>query len=179
MARLIAGESYDPNASLPSDREPFPKGDYPVELIETDVVPTKKGDGQLLKYTAQVVDGEHKDRRVWGQMNLINPNAQAQDIGQREFRALREVTGVPNPDDTEELHYKQFLAAIDVEPAKGEFKAKNSINWGRTVKLAGGGAAPTAANDNEPQQQAATAKPAANDNKPAGTAKRPWAKKAA
>jgi hypothetical protein len=166
--------AYNPEAELPSDRDPFAGGTYPLELTETDVVPTKAGTGQLFKFTAQVADGEHKGRLVWGQMNLQNQNPTAQEIGQSEFAALRAATGVLNPEDTQDFHYKLFQAVVEIEPAKGDYKAKNQINWRKTAKLADGGdvpqgkSAPEAANDN---------RPAANDNKPAHAAKRPWASK--
>lgn len=169
MASL--NNAYDPNAALPSDRDPIPAATYPLELTESDIVPNSKGTGTLLKFTATVTDGEHKGRLIWGQMNLENSNQTAQEIGQSEFRALREVTGVLSPDDTEELHFKQFMAVVDVEPAKGEYKAKNKINWRKTVKLLeGGDAAPstTQANDN---------KPAATTKTTAAPAKRPWGNK--
>jgi hypothetical protein len=161
--------AFDPDAPLPSDREPFAAGTYPLELTETDVVPTKAGTGQLFKFTAQVTDGEHKGRLIWGQMNLQNQNPTAQEIGQSEFRALREATGVLSPNDTEDFHYKAFTAAVIIEPAKGEYKAKNAINWRATAKLAGAIETAKPANDN---------KPAANDNTAAPkAAARPWGKK--
>lgn len=169
MASLV--NAYDPEAALPSDRDPFPANTYPLELTESDVVPTKAGTGQLFKFTAQVTDGDHKGRLVWGQMNLQNANPTAQEIGQSEFRALREVTGVLAPDDTQDLHFKQFMAVVDIEPAKGDYKAKNQINWRKTAKLLEGG-------DQTPAGKSApTAAPAAKATTAAPAAKRPWGKK--
>lgn len=167
MASL--NNAYNPDAPLPSDRDPIPASTYPVEITESDIVPTKSGSGTLLKFTAAVTDGKYKGRLIWGQMNLENSNPTAQEIGQSEFRALREVTGVLSPDDTEELHFKQFNAVVYVEPAKGEYRAKNQINWRKTVKLLeGGDAIPSKpANDNTPAQTTKTTAPA----------KRPWGKK--
>lgn len=170
MASLTG--AYDPDAALPSDRDPIPAGNYSIELTESDVVPTKNGKGQLFKYTAKVLEGEHEGRSIWGQMNLQNENAIAQEIGQGEFAALRQMTGVPNPEDTQDLHFKAFTAVVIVEPAKGEYKAKNAIKWAATIKLAEGG------NDNAPPAEKAPATKTKEETKPA-TAKRPWAKKAA
>lgn len=171
---------YDPDAELPQDREMLDAGTYKVELTESDVVPTKNGKGQLFKYTASVVDGDAKGRLIWGQMNLENENATAQDIGQKEFKALRVVTGVQDPEDTQDLHYKQFDAVVKVEPAKGEFKAKNAIDWAKTVKVFNGeevGTPPAGKDETTPPVKAA------NDNKPAantsGKKSTPWGKKAA
>lgn len=180
---------YDENAEVAGDFEVFEAGVYPTQLIESDIAPTSAGTGKLFKYKAEIVDGEHKGRLVFGQMNLQNPNATATKIGQGEFAALRLVTGVASPEDTADLHFKAFEAAIEIEPAKTDkgktYKARNVINWGKTAKLFQGEdvtvAAPAAANDN-----VAGAAPA-NDNKPAAAVKpKPaaggkgaWPKKAA
>lgn len=177
MASL--NNAYNPDAPLPSDRDPIPADTYPVEITESDIAATSSGSGTLLKFTASVTDGDHKGRLIWGQLNLENSNAQAQEIGQSEFRALREVTGVLSPNDTEELHYKQFNAVIEIVPeSKGKdgktYKAKNQINWRKTVKLLEGG-------DQTPAGKSEPTKTAANDNAAttkAAPAKRPWGKKA-
>lgn len=167
---------YDENAALPSDRDPFPAGVYPIQVIESDVGPTKNGKGTILKFKAEVIDGEHKGRLVFGQMNLQNENATAMEIGQSEFRALREVTGVLAPDDTQDLHFKQFQAHIEIEPAKGEFKAKNQIHWRKTVKLLEDGAP---AGSPPAGKGEVKSEPAKTESKPAaGAARRPWKKAA-
>lgn len=181
---------YDQEDALPSDFEAFDSGVYPLQLIESDIAPTTAGTGKLFKYKSEIIDGEHKGRLIFGQINLQNPNDTAQRIGKGEFAALRLVTGVPNPDDTTELHFKQFDAVVEIEPESKDkktgktYKARNVINWGKTAKLFQGEdvtVAPTAANDN-----VAGAAPA-NDNKPAAAVKpKPatggkgaWPKKAA
>lgn len=168
---------YDPDAGVPGDFEVFEAGNYPMELVESDIVATKAGTGKLLKYKLRITQGDLEDRLIFGQMNLQNPNPIATKIGQEEFRALREVVGVLEPEDTQDLHFKEFIGVVKVTPAKGEYKAKNEINWGATYKLHAGEDAekpkPVAANDN-----AAPAKPA-NDNKPKSTAKAPWPRKEA
>lgn len=135
-----------------------------MEFTETDIVATKAGTGKLLKYKLRITQGDLEDRLVFGQCNLQNPNPVATKIGQEEFRAMREVTGVLEPDDTQDLHFKEFIGYVKVTPAKGDYDAKNEIDWGKTYKIHSEGidsVKPVAANDNSP------GKAPANDNKPA------------
>jgi hypothetical protein len=174
----LEGE-YDPDAAPAGNTDPFPEGEYEMELTESDVVPTKAGNGKLLKYTARVVSGDFESRLVWGQINLQNTNPQAQEIGQREFSALRHAVGVLAPNDTQDLHFRAFKAKVVVEPAKTvngkDYGPRNSIK--RFIYEEDG-------NTSAPPPPATKA--AANDNKPAATkitaapataAKRPWASK--
>lgn len=173
----LQGE-FDPEAEPSSDREPFAGGDYKLELTETDVVPTNAGDGKLFKYTAKVIEGEFTGRVVWGQINLQNKSAQAQEIGQREFSSLRHATGVLDPQDTTDLQFKAFMAKVVIEPEKTDkgktYAPRNAI---KKFYIEGEDSAPAG-------KQAPAAKPpvASNDNKASATppvaAKRPWKKAA-
>jgi hypothetical protein len=170
---------YDPDAGVPGSFEIFAAGPQPMEFTETDIIPTKAGTGKLLKYKLRITQGDLEDRLVFGQMNLQNPNPVATKIGQEEFRAAREVTGVLEPEDTQDLHFKEFVGYVKVTPAKGDYDAKNEIDWGKTYKIftdGVGSVAPkehAAANDNKPATPAAKAAPA---GKPAKAA---WPRKAA
>jgi hypothetical protein len=182
---------YDPDAGVPGSFEIFAAGPQPMEFTETDIIPTKAGTGKLLKYKLRITQGDLEDRLVFGQMNLQNPNPVATKIGQEEFRAAREVTGVLEPEDTQDLHFKEFVGYVKVTPAKTTngttYDAKNEIDWGKTYKIftdGVGSVAPKAANDNEvtpatvaaARPVAATAAKAAPKGAPAKAA---WPRKAA
>ncbi len=180
---------YDPDAGVPGTFETFAPGPQMLEFTESDIVPTKAGTGKLLKYKIRVTEGEQEDRLVFGQMNLQNPNPVATKMGQEEFRAAREVTGVLEPEDTQDLHFKQFLGFVKLTPAKGDYDAKNEVDWGKTYKYLADGittvedaiaaSGPKAANDNEKPATAAktVTKPATAAK--AAPAKAAWPRKAA
>lgn len=170
MAAL--GQSYNPDAEPSSGSfEPLPAGDYTLEIVESDYTANAKGNGMVLKLTTQVVDGEFANRKLFVNLNLEHENEKAQDIAQREFAALRRAVGVLNPNDSEELHFKAFVAKVGVEKRKDNGELTNRV---KQYYFEGeGGGTPAVANDN---------RPSANDNRPAaqepratGTAgKRPW-----
>jgi hypothetical protein len=172
---------YDPDAGVPGTFEIFAAGPQYLEFTETDIVATKAGTGKLLKFKLRITKGELEDRLVFGQMNLQNPNPIATKIGQEEFRAAREVTGVLEPEDTQDLHFKEFVGYVKVTPAKGDYDAKNEIDWGKTYKIHTDGVdsvkAPVAANDNVAADTKTSA--ATKTTPPKTAAKAPWPAKAA
>jgi hypothetical protein len=172
---------YDPEAGVPGVYEVFEAGPNPMEVVESDIVATKAGTGKLLKYKVRITEGDNEDRLVFGQFNLQNPNPVATKIGQEEFRALREVVGVLEPEDTQDLHFKQFIGYVKITPAKGEYAAKNEIDWGKTYKIFTDGVDAVAppANDNEKPAPAKAAPVKAAAKPAAGAAKAPWPRKAA
>jgi hypothetical protein len=145
---------YDENAEAPKGFDTFPAGTYELELIEGEVKPTAKGDGELFKHKIRVISGEYEGRLLFGQFNLSNPNPTAQEIGQSEFKALRDVVGVPDPEEPEDLCFRAFTGVVKIRAAKGDFEARNEVDWSKTHKLfTSGGTAPPpkAANDNVKQ----------------------------
>lgn len=82
----------------------IPKGDYTVVVEASEVKETSKGTGFYLALTYQVIDGEHKGRKVWQNINHINASAKAQQIGRAELSALCRACRVMNLRDSSQLH---------------------------------------------------------------------------
>jgi hypothetical protein len=122
----IAG-SYDPEAEPSGGYTPLPAGDYTLEIVESDYAANSKGTGMLLKLKAQVVGGDHDGRPYYINLSLEHSNTQAQEIGQRDFAALRRSVGVLNPEDTEELHFKSFPVKIGQKIRKDTGEMENVI----------------------------------------------------
>lgn len=147
------GGSYNPDAEPSSGFTPLPAGEYTLEIVESEYKATSKGTGMLLACKAQVVGGDHEGRPFYINYNLENDNETAQEIGQRDFAGLRRATGVLAPDDSEELHFKQFGVKIGIKARKDTGELENVIKQ-YLFDDAG-------ANDNAPPaRQAAAAKPA-------------------
>ncbi len=163
--------------------EPFPDGTYNMRIIEAAVVDTTKAGGKRLTYKAEVVDGPYVKRMVFGGINIINANPDAQKIGQAELAELSRAIGLPSmPRDATELLYKLFTAKVKVIPERFDkdagktYDAKNEIKrympYGQKepAKAGGGngavsGASAAPANGGAPASQPATQQAAG---------RRPW-----
>jgi hypothetical protein len=152
---------------------PLPAGQYLAHITESDVVDLKSGNGQGLKLTFEVIDGQFKGRKVWESLNVVHTNETAQGIAQSQLSAICRATGVIKLEDTAALHRKPLKITVAIKPAQGDFKEGNSIKGYDSAT----GAAPA-------QQSFAAAASASNTAAPAAApapakAAPAWAKKAA
>lgn len=108
---------YNPEAEAQQDFAPIPSGEYPAQIVESDMKPTKNNDGQYLELKYSVLDGEFKGRSVWVRLNLDNKNAQAVEIANRQFASIRDAIGVTQVNQSEELHYKPHIIRVELVPA--------------------------------------------------------------
>lgn len=109
---IITG-TYNPNAA---SYAPLPDGQYALEIVESDYLPNSNGTGMVLKCKAQIVGGEYDARPFYINYTLEHADEAAQEIGQREFAALRRATGVLAPKDTSDLHWTPFDVCIGIQP---------------------------------------------------------------
>jgi hypothetical protein len=153
----------------------LPKGVYPCIATESEMKPTKRGDGEYLQFTFEVLDGAGKGRKLWARMNMRNPNPTAQDIGQRELGAFCRAVGVPRPNDSTELHNLPVLLHVDTEMDDRQresnvikkYEAIGEGNQQRSEPRAFSSARDAA------RDTANSYSPPAN-SKPAGAAAQPW-----
>lgn len=175
------------------DYENLPEGIYRLEVIQSEVAPTSKGDGTLLKLRYSVIEPEeYKGRLIFGNITLENPNITAQEVGQRQLAGLCRAIGLSEIEDSDQLHFLAFTAKVGLGKASKEKNADGSPKYPARVEIRKfffpdednapeiGIATPKAANDNAPGRAPA------NDNKPVATQQtggaaksRPWGKKAA
>ncbi len=180
MANL--GTTFDPE-QIPEDERSFdvlPAGTYEAQVIESEIADTKRGDGKMLNVTWEITAGPFEHRKVWDRINIQNPSAEAQRIGQRRLADMCEAMGTGAIKDSEELHFKPCLVVLGIEKDKsGEYPDKNRVT---RVKPLGSGSAPAArptspaphvGRQAQPQTAAASAAPAQTGSG------RPWGQKRA
>lgn len=142
----------------------IPPGRQLAMVTNSDLRLTKAGDGSYIWVEYTIVEGEHENRKLWGNFTWENKSADAVKVGQRQFSALCHAVGVLQPQTTEQLHGIPLY--IDVAVKKSEqYGDQNEVRGWHPVAQ---GAAPVTA-------KPATAKPAAAQ--PASAkAPPPWAK---
>jgi len=113
MANLSGfdANTVDPNFAF----DPIPAGNYTAVITASEMKKTKKGTGQYLKLTFQVIEGEHKGRNLWARLNLDNPDAQAVKIARAELSAICRAVGVLAPKDSVELHNLPLMIKVGVK----------------------------------------------------------------
>lgn len=143
----------------------LPAGSYIAQIEESEIRPTKSGTGQMLKLKWRILDGQYKNRVVFGNLNIVNQNPEAEKIGQRQLSALCHAAGVLQLQDTMQLHAKPIKIKIKVRVDEtGRYDDQNDVTG---FESAGGMAAQALS------MPAATASAAPTANAA------PWARRAA
>lgn len=95
-----------------TDFEAIPAGKYAAVITESELKPTKAGNGNYLQLTFQVIEGPYKGRFLWARLNLDNPNATAVQIARAELSAICRAVGVLAPRDSLELHNLPLVISV-------------------------------------------------------------------
>lgn len=93
--------------------QPWPAGDYQVQLESCEMKTTKAGDGKYLKCCYRCVDGKVA-YPLFDNITFENKNAKAQNIGQAQFKMLHTACGVQSPKEPFELCGKTIVISVNV-----------------------------------------------------------------
>ena len=101
----------------------LPPGRYEVIITDSEMKETKAGTGEYLMLTFEVVgDTKHTGRKLWTRLNLVNKNATAIQIAERELSAICHCVGILSPSDSEELHNAPLVVDVvqELNPSSGQ-----------------------------------------------------------
>jgi hypothetical protein len=127
--------------------------DGTIAVVQISIRPGNAGEGGLLKRSKNgeaegidaeltVVEGEYAKRKLWAFMitsGTTDGHAQAGDMTMRRLRAILESARGIKPTDVSEAAKKarmaeyadfnglRFMCKLGVEPARGDYKAKNIL----------------------------------------------------
>ena len=135
----MATLNFDANQVEPSaGKDPVPAGKYLAAITASEMKPTKNGAGQYLECEYQILDGEHKGRKVWSRHNLQNPNQQTVQIARGELSAICRAIGVMQPKDSAELHNLPLAVTVRVKRREDNQELTNEVTaWARKDAAAG------------------------------------------
>ena len=124
----MANFSFDASAVAPQvSNGVLPAGTYLAHVTESDIRPLASGNGEGLKLTLEIIDGQYKGRRVWDNMNIQHTNETIQRIAQAQLSALCHAVNVIKLEDTSALHYKPVRVKVTVREADGKYQESNNI----------------------------------------------------
>ena len=125
MANL---SGFDANQVEPTDDfDPIPAGKYLAVVTDSEMKPTKAGNGEYLQLNFQIIEGEYSNRMLWVRLNLDNPNATAVKLAQGELSAICRAVGVLAPRDSQDLHDLPLLIHVRVKRRNDTGELQNEI----------------------------------------------------
>lgn len=164
------GQIFDAN-ELPQGNggnyDPLPAGWYNANITSAELKPTKDGSGQYIKVRYDITGPSHQGRVVFGNLNIKNASAKAEEIGRQQLGEIMRAIGLAKVTDTDQLIGGSLSIKLDVRAATEQYAAQNEVKGFKAIT----GSAPTFA---APAASPAASSPAAQA---ATKATPPWAKK--
>ena len=149
------GSTFNANeAPEYNDFKPLEPGQYSATVVASEIKATKAGTGEYISFTWEIIDGKGKGRKVFDIVNHRNPNKTAEDIGNATLGRMSRLAGVPNLEDTSQLHGKPMLITLVIDENPG-FSPKNVIKaWDPIPSNEGAGeASPPPGGSEKPWQK--------------------------
>ena len=111
-------ETVEPNVAF----EPLPAGEYQAAIINSEMTPTKNGQGKYLMLELEILDKRYAGRKVWDRLNLINANDKAVEIAKATLSSICRAVGVLTPGDSSDLHGRPLVIKLIVssDPQYGD-----------------------------------------------------------
>lgn len=122
--------AIDFNADEHEPRNSFdaiPAGKYVALVTESEEKATKAGTGSYIQFTFEILEGDHKGRKLWARLNLNNPNPTAVEIAKSDLSAMCRAAGVKVLRDTAELHDIPMVVKVTAKLDKESGELRNEI----------------------------------------------------
>lgn len=140
MAQIPGGFTPDFNDQY-QGFEVLPAGEYKAQIIDTDVVETRAGDGQYIKIVYEVIgDARYNGRKLFDNINIVNPSVDAVRIGKQKLNTICALVGLKTIKDTAQLHGKALSLLVTVGKNKMTGDDTNVIK--KYMDIGGGQAEP-------------------------------------
>lgn len=124
------GHTFDASTVEPAAPfEVFPPGKYLVQLVASEMRPTRDGMGQYLLLEFDILEGPYTGRKIFDRLNLVNANPDAVLMAQRNLSALCRAAGKMQVSNSEQLHLIPIQIDVKVRPPKGQYGESNSIRY--------------------------------------------------
>ena len=106
---------------------PLPKGTYECTVEECILVETKAG-GQRVKVTYQVLEGDHKNYKIWDSLMVVHENPTVVRIGLEGIKRLADAVGIAGKiADPSELAGTNAIVSVTVDIRKDEGHGEKNV----------------------------------------------------
>lgn len=114
--------------------EPVPAGWYNARITEAEVKSTKAGTGSYIKVRYDITGPTHQGRVIYGNINLSNPNQQAEQIGIQQLGSLARAIGLEVISDSDQLinHDVQIKLSIKKDTS-GQYNDSNDVKGFKAI----------------------------------------------
>lgn len=160
------GQTYNAE-DLPQSQgnfDPIPDGWYSAAVESCELKDTSKG-GKMLSFCYNVTGPNFAGRKVWDNINIINKNPKAEEIGRSQMGDIMRAAGLGNVQDTDQFIGANIQIKVRTEKSEG-YDPRNVVKGWKALE----GGAPAIGGGSSSPSAVSGGSSAPSGNKP------PWAK---
>lgn len=120
-------KGFNANEVPPQTFDIIPNGKYVAAIVESEKKATNDGTGEYLKLKFQILEGQHKGRLLWHNLNLENSNKQTVEIAKSQLSSICRAVNVMCPNDSIELHNIPLLITVKSKKREDTGDLQNEI----------------------------------------------------
>jgi hypothetical protein len=114
--------------------DPLPPGWYQARVAAVEARPNKANTGQYLAVRYDIIGPTHQGRVIYGNLNISNPSAKAEQIGRQQLGQLMMAIWLKRISDTDELIGGTCEIKLEIRPADGQYKASNDVKGWKALE---------------------------------------------
>ena len=106
--------------------EVLPEGWYTSTINGAEIRNTKAGNGQYIAAQYSITGPTHQGRVVFGNLNIKNPSAKAEEIGRQQLGDLMRAIGLSSVSDTDQLIGGQLNIKLTINKSE-QYGDRNDV----------------------------------------------------
>lgn len=116
-----------------SNFEPLPDGWYNATITGAEIKATKAGDGKFISAKYTITGPTHQGRVVFGNLNIKNASAKAEEIGRQQLGEIMRAIGLAKVTDTDQLIGGSLQIKLEVRAATEQYAAQNEVKGFKSI----------------------------------------------
>ena len=109
-----------------SDFDVLPAGWYQAKVNAADIKKTKAGNGEYINLQLEILGPSHQGRIVFSNINIMNPNPKAEEIGLSQLNSLLSSIGLAQISDTDQLINGEAMIKLSIKRSD-EYGDRNEV----------------------------------------------------
>ena len=126
---------FDPATAPGASTSLVPAGRYNVQIVSSDLLPTKEGSGQYILFEMLVLDGPQQGRKIFDRLNIVNRSPQAVEMANRSLASICRATGRAGVGETSELHNIPFILDVGIKSQAGFGETNTLRHFARSAPV--------------------------------------------
>jgi hypothetical protein len=128
------GQAFSEDQLPQGNYDTLPPGWYTANITQAELKSTAAGDGQYIKIRYDITGPTHEGRVVFGNLNIKNASARAEEIGRQQLGEIMRAIGLAKVQDTDQLIGASLQVKLEVRPARTDEKTGKTYEASNDVK---------------------------------------------